>query len=220
MTEEAPELKRRPWSKEEDEALRKLCEGLEQPVWTNIAASFPGRKPKQCRERWINHLRMDLQEKTWTYDEDQLLLKLSITIGHKWSQIATKFPGRSENSIKNRYYSSIRKRLRMNAGNEPFLIQPIKRGRTPRKPVQDTFYSVAIQPLQILNDTPQPPPQIFMSVPLSPTTFNRFVPILPHNNGQSLGNTTGFIPLMTPRIPVPDKKLGVLPPITEFESKT
>jgi len=48
--------KRKPWTKEEDEKVRKLVMEKGALKWSQIAAKLPGRIGKQCRERWHNHL--------------------------------------------------------------------------------------------------------------------------------------------------------------------
>ena len=46
---------KRLWTQPEDQMLRHLA-GVRPENWNVIAASFPGRTGKQCRERWLNHL--------------------------------------------------------------------------------------------------------------------------------------------------------------------
>lgn len=75
------------------------------------------RKGKHCRERWHNHLNPDLNsnkylEGEWSYDEDIKLLNLKQNIGNKWSVIAKELPGRTENGVKNRWNSLIKKAKR------------------------------------------------------------------------------------------------------------
>ena len=42
-------------------------------------------------------------------EEDDLVFKLYLEFGSSWSKIAKYLPGRTENSIKNRFYSTARK---------------------------------------------------------------------------------------------------------------
>ena len=70
------------------------------------------RAGKQCRERWCNHLDPLLNSSDWSPSEEDAIFKLSKVDKNQWSKIAKSLPGRSENSIKNYYYSTVRKNLR------------------------------------------------------------------------------------------------------------
>ncbi len=45
----------------------------------------------------------------WTENEDQLIIKLYNEFGPRWSTISHILLGRSENMVKNRFYSHIKK---------------------------------------------------------------------------------------------------------------
>jgi Myb-like DNA-binding domain len=86
--------------------------------WTKIAKAIKdqlgidGRTGKQCRERWHNHLNPDLNKNEWTEEEELKIFELQKQLGNKWSEIATLLPGRTDNSIKNCFYSAVRRNLR------------------------------------------------------------------------------------------------------------
>ncbi len=67
------------------------------------------RQGKQCRERWINFLSPDIKRDPWTAKEDLLLLEKQKLIGNQWAQIAKEIPGRTENQVKNRFNSMLKK---------------------------------------------------------------------------------------------------------------
>ena len=71
-----------------------------------------GRSGKQCRERWLNHLRPGIKKGPWTAEEERLLVKAHKAVGNRWSEIARRLEGRTENSIKNRWNSLVRSRTR------------------------------------------------------------------------------------------------------------
>ena len=70
------------------------------------------KTPKQCRERWLHHLCPELIKDKWTVEENKKLLDLQKNNGSKWKEIATHFPFRTDNGIKNQFFSIIRKSLR------------------------------------------------------------------------------------------------------------
>jgi Myb-like DNA-binding domain len=116
--------KRRPWTPKEDAAIRGLVieKGVKQ--WTLIAESLKktynitGRSGKQCRERWHNHLNTGILKKPWSLNEECTLFTTHKKIGNKWAEISKDIPGRTDNSIKNHFYSTIRKFYRKLKGKE------------------------------------------------------------------------------------------------------
>ena len=106
-----------PWTPEEDRTLTKLVALYGTRKWSKVSQYLPGRIRKQCRERWFNQLDPSIKRGKWTIDEDIVVVQLHLVRGMKWSQIAKHLPGRTDNSIKNRYNANLRRRLR----EEPFL---------------------------------------------------------------------------------------------------
>ena len=99
------------WTKEEDQILTKIVTTTGARNWTHVAKSLPGRIGKQCHERWHNHLDPAISKRKWTMEEDLLIVKLHLVHGNRWCDIAKKVDGRTDNAIKNRYNSNLRKRL-------------------------------------------------------------------------------------------------------------
>ncbi|KAL6569482.1 hypothetical protein OROMI_013996 [Orobanche minor] len=108
-----PDLVKGPWSKEEDMLLVKLVEKqLDKKMkWAEIAEQLPGRMGKQCRERWNNHLNPELNKSAWTKEEEKTLINAHSVYGNKWSEIAKILPGRSENSVKNHWNCSLKRKI-------------------------------------------------------------------------------------------------------------
>ena len=104
-----PGLTKGPWTMREDTKLREWITYCGPTRWAQCSAHIPGRNGKQCRERWFNNLCPDLKKGDWTKEEDELIYSLYHEIGAKWAIIGSKVPGRTENSVKNRFYSNMRK---------------------------------------------------------------------------------------------------------------
>lgn len=104
-----PGLVKGPWTIEED---RKLLEWVKKEGpnrWSQCAEYIKGRNGKQCRERWFNTLNPNVKKGNWSPEEDYKTFILFKKFGGKWSKIAVFFEGRTENSIKNRFYSTLRR---------------------------------------------------------------------------------------------------------------
>ncbi|KAD4586641.1 hypothetical protein E3N88_24242 [Mikania micrantha] len=99
------------WNSQEDGLLVQLVKEHGDSKWSRIAAKLPGRIAKQCRDRWQNHLRPDITKDAWSEEEDKLLIAIHKEVGNKWSEIARRLPGRSENTIKNHWNATKRRQL-------------------------------------------------------------------------------------------------------------
>ncbi|XP_074560633.1 myb-related protein 308-like [Curcuma longa] len=128
------------WSKEEDQKLISYIKTHGEGRWRSLPkAAGLLRCGKSCRLRWINYLRPDLKRGNFTEEEDELIIKLHGLLGNKWSVIAARLPGRTDNEIKNYWNTCIRRKL-LGRGIDPQNHGPINLFTT-----LETHRAVAIQ---------------------------------------------------------------------------
>ncbi|CAL1409542.1 unnamed protein product [Linum trigynum] len=101
------------WSPEEDDKLMNYMMNNGQGCWSDVARNAGlQRCGKSCRLRWINYLRPDLKRGAFSPQEEELIIHLHSLLGNRWSQIAARLPGRTDNEIKNFWNSTIKKRIK------------------------------------------------------------------------------------------------------------
>nr|CAD1821442.1 unnamed protein product [Ananas comosus var. bracteatus] len=93
-------------------------------------AGRPAAMREELRLRWTNYLRPDLKRGLLTDAEEQLVIDLHARLGNKWSKIAAKLPGRTDNEIKNHWNTHIKKKL-IKMGIDPVTHQPLNKKASP-----------------------------------------------------------------------------------------
>uniref|UniRef100_A0A5B6YT30 Putative transcription factor MYB24 n=1 Tax=Davidia involucrata TaxID=16924 RepID=A0A5B6YT30_DAVIN len=111
--EEEFELRRGPWTLEEDSLLIHYIACHGEGRW-NLLAKCAGlkRTGKSCRLRWLNYLKPDIKRGNLTLQEQLLILELQSKWGNRWSKIAQHLPGRTDNEIKNYWRTRVQKQAR------------------------------------------------------------------------------------------------------------
>lgn len=117
-------LKKGPWTQEEDLKLIQHIQVHGPGNWRNLPKNAGlQRCGKSCRLRWTNYLRPDIKRGRFSFEEEESIIQLHSILGNKWSAIAARLPGRTDNEIKNYWNTHIRKRLLRN-GIDPVTHSP------------------------------------------------------------------------------------------------
>ncbi|RWR77689.1 transcription repressor MYB5-like protein [Cinnamomum micranthum f. kanehirae] len=118
-------LKRGPWTPEEDELLSNYINKEGEGRWRTLPKRAGLlRCGKSCRLRWMNYLRPSVKRGQIAPDEEDLILRLHRLLGNRWSLIAGRIPGRTDNEIKNYWNTHLSKKL-ISQGIDPRTHKPL-----------------------------------------------------------------------------------------------
>ncbi|XP_029128765.1 transcription factor MYB48 [Cajanus cajan] len=112
------EVRKGPWTEQEDFKLVSFVGLFGDRRWDfiakvsglKVAGDSLNRTGKSCRLRWVNYLHPGLKRGKMTPQEERLVLDLHSKWGNRWSRIARKLPGRTDNEIKNYWRTLMRKK--------------------------------------------------------------------------------------------------------------
>jgi hypothetical protein len=108
------------WKKEEDLRIIELVNKYGK-AWSKISKILATRNGKQIRDRFINVLDPEIKKGKFTDEEDRLLIMLFKQYGSKWATIAKYYPNRTADMIKNRFHSSIKKKISGDFGDQTYF---------------------------------------------------------------------------------------------------
>ncbi|KAI3784225.1 hypothetical protein L1987_43320 [Smallanthus sonchifolius] len=130
-------VKKGPWAPEEDAKLKAYIEEYGTGGnWIALPQKIGLKRcGKSCRLRWLNYLRPNIKHGGFSEEEDRLICSLYVSIGSRWSIIASQLPGRTDNDIKNYWNTRLKKKLLGKQRKDQIYRRkgdlPMKKGRSP-----------------------------------------------------------------------------------------
>ncbi|XP_057854397.2 transcription factor MYB3 [Cryptomeria japonica] len=111
-------LNRGHWHLQEDLLLKKFIEANGVERWSTLPAKAGLKRcGKSCRLRWMNYLRPNVKRGHISEDEKDLIIRLHKLLGNRWSLIAARIPGRTDNDVKNFWNIHLSKKSSCNGVN-------------------------------------------------------------------------------------------------------
>lgn len=158
-----PKLMKGSWTDQEDETIIEFVKQNGTKKWQKLCQLLPGRIGKQCRERWRNHLDPAINHDPWTPEEDKLLIRLHREYGNSWVKISALMKNRSDNAVKNRWNSTLKKmeqREQAPTVQKPIAEEPeVAPPSSPFVPLQTpmTFFSPVFSSARLSGRLDSPP---------------------------------------------------------------
>ncbi|NXR77040.1 SNPC4 protein, partial [Pycnonotus jocosus] len=99
-----PNLKKGPWTPEEDGMLMAAVKKYREKDWYKVRTEVPGRSDAQCRERYLKVLHWDVKKGKWSLEEEEQLIELVQKHGlGRWSKIASELPHRTGSQCRSKW---------------------------------------------------------------------------------------------------------------------
>ncbi|XP_052448094.1 snRNA-activating protein complex subunit 4 [Carassius gibelio] len=115
-------FRRREWTKEEDEILRKLVEKMRfgnYIPYIQMSYFMEGRDGSQLAYRWTSVLNPSIKKGPWSKEEDQLLRNAVAKYGIKeWGKVRLEVPGRIDSACRDRYLDCLQEHVKKGPWSE------------------------------------------------------------------------------------------------------
>ncbi|XWS12136.1 hypothetical protein CRYUN_Cryun37aG0064000 [Craigia yunnanensis] len=134
-------LNRGAWTAMEDRILTDYVKIHGEGQWRNLPKGAGLKRcGKSCRLRWLNYLRPDIKRGNITRDEEELIIRLHKLLGNRWSLIAGRLPGRTDNEIKNYWNTNICKKLQGQQNHSLSNRKPSNQPQNKANPTIETSF--------------------------------------------------------------------------------
>jgi hypothetical protein len=170
-----PSIHKGPFTLEEDQLLVNYVVQFGAQNWPRVTSFLPNRSAKQCRERWFNHLSPSIVKSEWSQQEDELIFQQFTLHGPKWSKIAKVVPGRSDNAIKNRWNSSVSRRIETTEDGRQIVLPDSSKRKYRPKPRP----SPLVIPLEAPQGRKGLPPPLFIPCSIGSPSGSPTTPLTP-----------------------------------------
>nr|QCH41114.1 MYB transcription factor 2 [Dimocarpus longan] len=132
------EVNKGAWTAEEDRKLAEVIAIHGPKKWKTIAVKAGlSRCGKSCRLRWMNYLRPNIKRGNISDQEEDLILRLHKLLGNRWSLIAGRLPGRTDNEIKNYWNSHLSKKIKQKSENKQIGVSTKEKTIEKRRVVEE-----------------------------------------------------------------------------------
>ncbi|XP_059405248.1 snRNA-activating protein complex subunit 4 [Carassius carassius] len=115
-------FRKKEWTKEEDEILRKLVEKMKIGnfiPYIQMSFFMEGRDGSQLAYRWTSVLDPSIKKGPWSKEEDQLLRNAVAKYGTKeWGKIRLEVPGRTDGACRDRYLDCLQENVKKGPWSE------------------------------------------------------------------------------------------------------
>jgi len=134
-------LNRGAWTKTEDIILSEYIRIHGDGGWRSLPKKAGLKRcGKSCRLRWLNYLRPDIKRGDISPAEEELIIRLHRLLGNRWSLIAGRLPGRTDNEIKNYWNTRLSKKLLLSMSKPQSKSRKNLKSKAKPSPIQNRVF--------------------------------------------------------------------------------